>query len=1245
MAAITLHFIGTQLQIALVVLIVAPSFILFGYNQAVLGGLLSLQSWVAVFPAIDTINTTGTQKSHNSTSQGACNASFQVGCLIGALSLSLYGDKLGRRKTVFMGAAITVIGQALQVSATTLVQLVIGRVILGFAIGQISGTVPVWLSECASPRYRGQLGICTGIFISTGYTLCNWIDLGFSYLPPATGQWRAPLAIPFLFSAMILVSAFMFPESPRWLASRGKIEEATASLCHYRGRNSPDAMILGEIAHIQLALEGGRTMSVLDIFDRKDKTRLLLRFWLCMGLNFFQQACGGNLISVYSSTIFENYLHMTPTMSKVLSSCVLSWKTLCCLTTFWTIDNWGRRLSFMVSGAGMSVSMAALAVTTGLGKITHSMAIAYVAFMFVFNFFYPIGFMGGNFLYTAEDAPVRLRAAMSSLATANHWLWNLVVVLVTPVAIDTIGCWYYVIYALISATIPVWVYLFYPETMHRSLEMLDRVFVDAPSIWKIVPMARALPPGEVSTGTGEAKRPEEEKADNVEGNVEMREYNRPLTYAEKVLYSHLDTSFDERIERGKTQLKLRPQRIACQDATAQMALIQFMSAGLDTAAVPTTVHCDHLIVSRDGETQDLARAFDTHKEVYEFLETACQKYNMGFWKPGAGIIHQIVLENYAFPGGMMIGTDSHTPNAGGLGMIAIGVGGADAVDVMAGLPLELQAPKVLGVHLTGRLSGWASPKDIINAVAGTLSVKGGTGSIIEYFGPGTQTLSATGMATVCNMGAETGATTSIFPYAPQMADYLRANHRHEMADAVQSIVPELQADQGAEYDQVIELDLSTLEPRINGPFTPDLSTPVSRFGEAAAEHQWPGDLTAALIGSCTNSSFEDMGRAASLAQQALDAGLELKMPLLVSPGSVQTRETLQDAGILPVFERLGATMLPNACGACCGSWERVDMPKGTPNSIITSYNRNFSGRLDSNPETNVFLASPELVIAKAFSRELSFNPTTDTLATPSGKPFHFLPPASASLPSKGYYYLSSDSAYSPPPANRDNISVKIHPSSTRLQKLPPFPPWPGHDFHNCLILIKTAGKCTTDHITPAGPWFRYRGHLENISNNTLIGATNAENGKVNSIRNQLTKQDGQEVPATARHYKQHGVPWVVIADHNYGEGSSREHAALQPRYLGGVAIIAKSFARIHEANLKKQGLLALTFENEADYDRIRAEDRVSILGLGEGEFVPGGTLRLVVNGGQWEAVLRHSFTEEQIGYFRKGSALNVMAGK
>ncbi|PYI09512.1 aconitase [Aspergillus sclerotiicarbonarius CBS 121057] len=1233
MAYFQLSLVGTRLQVALVALIIAPSFILFGYNQAVLGGLLSLPSWVSVFPDIDTIDTTGAQKSHNATSQGACNASFQMGCLLGALSLSFYGDKLGRRKTTFTGAAITIVGQALQVSATTLAQFVVGRVILGFAIGQISGTVPVWLSECAPTKYRGQLGICTGIFISTGYALCNWIDLGFGYLPSSTAQWRAPLAIPFLFSAIMLVSVFAFPESPRWLVSKGRVEEATSSLTQYRGTEPPE-MISREITSIQLALASTKSSSLKDILNRNDKTRLHFRFWLCMGLNFFQQACGGNLISVYSSTIFENYLHMSPEMAKILASCVLMWKTLCCVISFWAIDRLGRRACFMISGTGMALCMAVLAITTSFNTITHPMAITYVAFMFIFNFFYPIGFMGGNFLYTAEIAPARLRAAISSLATANHWLWNLVVVLVTPVAIDTIGFWYYVIYAGISSTIPITVYLLYPETMGRSLEMLDRVFVEAESVWRIVPMARGLPGEEVVVVES---RPGEEKA-NAAGEVEMREY-RPLTYSEKVLYTHLPPTFTSPIERGTTQLPLHPIRIACQDATAQMALIQFISAGLDRTAVPTTIHCDHLIVSRDGEAHDLPRAVAAHHEVYEFLESASQKYAMGFWKPGAGIIHQIVLENYAFPGGLMIGTDSHTPNAGGLGMLAIGVGGADAVDGMAGLPVEVKAPRVLGVRLTGRLSGWAAAKDIVNAVVGELSVKGGTGAVIEYFGPGVGTLSATGMATVCNMGAETGATTSVFPFAPQMGEYLRKNGREEMARAVEGMAAELRADEGAEYDRVVEIDLSRLEPRINGPFTPDLSTPLSRFGEAVEEKKWPGKLTAGLIGSCTNSSFEDMGRAASLAQQALDVGLKPKMPLLVSPGSLQTRDTLEEAGVLSVFEKLGATMLPNACGPCCGSWDRVDMPKGTPNSIITSYNRNFSGRLDSNPATNVFLASPELVMAKVFSDDLSFDPSVDALTTPSGDEFRFLPPTGDTLPQNGY--LDSNAAYKAPPADRGDVEVKISPTSDRLQRLAPFAPWSGQDFHDCLILIKTKGKCTTDHITPAGPWFRYRGHLENISNNTLIGAVNAENGLVNTVRNQLTQTDG-DVPSTAREYQAHGQPWVVIADHNYGEGSSREHAALQPRYLGGVAIIAKSFARIHEANLKKQGMLALTFADESDYDRIRAADRVSIVGLNGLE--PGKTLRLVVNG-EWEAELNHTFTWEQIEYFKAGSALNLMAKK
>ncbi|KAL4923709.1 uncharacterized protein BDV17DRAFT_285236 [Aspergillus undulatus] len=717
---------------------------------------------------------------------------------------------------------------------------------------------------------------------------------------------------------------------------------------------------------------------------------------------------------------------------------------------------------------------------------------------------------------------------------------------------------------------------------------------------------------------------------------------RPLTYSEKVLYSHLDDEFDQDIVRGKTQLRIRPVRIACQDATAQMALIQFMSAGLDTAAVPTTVHCDHLIVSRDGEEADLPRALEAHREVYEFMQSACQKHGMGFWRPGAGIIHQIVLENYAYPAGVMVGTDSHTPNAGGMGMIAIGVGGADAVDVMAGLPFELTAPNVLGVRLHGALSEWASPKDIINKLAGLTSVKGGTGSIIEYFGPGTETLSATGMATVCNMGAETGATTSIFPYASSMSEYLLANRRPDMADATRAIAHELQADTSAEYDQVIDIDLSTLEPIINGPFTPDLSTPLSKFRPTAEESKWP-PLTAGLIGSCTNSSFHDLSRAASVAQQALDAGFKPVMPLFLSPGSLQTRDTLEKAKILQIFDAVGATMLPNACGPCCGSWDRADMAKGTPNSIITSYNRNFSGRLDSNPATHTFLASPEVVMAKVFSGDLGFDPTRDTLVTPSGEEFQFKPPTGDHLPVQGY--LDSDRAYvPPPPGDRATLKVTINPNSQRLQKLAPFAPWSGTDFENCLILIKTQGKCTTDHITPAGPWFRFRGHLENISNNTLIGAVNAETGNVNKLHNQLTKLES-DVPGTARHYQSQGRQWVVIADHNYGEGSSREHAALQPRYLGGVAIIAKSFARIHEANLKKQGMLAVTFADEKDYDRVRASDLISIIGLMA--FEPGRplTMRVTPTDGRdaWEAKLRHTFTKEQIGYFKAGSALNLMA--
>ncbi|CAH0051870.1 unnamed protein product [Clonostachys solani] len=720
---------------------------------------------------------------------------------------------------------------------------------------------------------------------------------------------------------------------------------------------------------------------------------------------------------------------------------------------------------------------------------------------------------------------------------------------------------------------------------------------------------------------------------------------RPLTYAEKILYAYTDEL--DVVERGKTQLKLRPQRIACQDATAQMAIIQFMSAGLQTTAVPTTVHCDHLIVGRDGQDKDLPNALNTHGEVYDFMSSASSRFGMGFWKPGAGIIHQIVLENYAFPGGIMVGTDSHTPNAGGMGMIAIGVGGADAVDVMAGLPFELTAPRIIGVRLTGQLSGWATPKDVINKLAELLTVKGGTGSIIEFFGPGSETLSATGQATICNMGAETGATTSIFPYSEAMARYLQATDRHEIAQALGFASHELRADPGAEYDRVIEIDLSSLEPRINGPFTPDLSNPLSEFPNAIEKGSWPQELTAGLIGSCTNSSFEDMTRAASLAKQALDAGLKPKMPLLVSPGSEKTRETLHQDGTLKIFKDLESTLLTNACGPCCGSWDRQVMKKGTPNSIITSYNRNFTGRLDSNPATHIFLASPEVVMAKIFSRDLAFDPTKDALLTPKGKEFRFQPPTGADLPSKGY--ANADQVYTAPPLteqDRSGVEVQIKESSERLQRLSPFSPWSGTDFNNCVILIKAKGKCTTDHITPAGPWFRYRGHLDNISNNTLIGAVNAETDKVNTVTNWLTGEDG-DVPGTARKYRAASQPWVVIGDYNYGEGSSREHAALQPRHLGCVAIIAKSFARIHETNLKKQGVLALTFTKEEDYDRLVSSDRLTIGGLSGLE--PGKPVVVAVDPTDgregWKAEVTHTMTPEQILYFRSGSALNLMASR
>ncbi|CAH0035084.1 unnamed protein product [Clonostachys rhizophaga] len=669
--------------------------------------------------------------------------------------------------------------------------------------------------------------------------------------------------------------------------------------------------------------------------------------------------------------------------------------------------------------------------------------------------------------------------------------------------------------------------------------------------------------------------------------------NRPLTYTEKILVAHMDNIEEEILQRGKTLLKLRPRRVACQDATAQMAIIQFMSAGLSSTAAPTSVHCDHLIVGKKGQDVDLPNALNVHKEVFDFLSSACKRFNIGFWKAGAGIIHQSILENYAFPGGLMIGADSHTPNAGGLGMMAIGVGGADAVDVMA---------------------------DVINRLVSILTVKGGTGNIIEFFGPGTQSLSATGMCTITNMGAETGATTSIFPYSDAMNSYLKATHRHEIAAAADFAANELKADEGAEYDQVIEIDLSTLEPHINGPFTPDLSTPISKFGDVSAQESWPPKLTAGFIGSCTNSSFQDMTRAADLAKQALTAGLKPKMPLFVSPGSEQTRETLRASGALA----------------------------GTRNSIITTYNRNFTGRLDGNPATYNFLSSPEMVMAKIFSDNLGFNPIEDSIKKDDGSEFRFSPPEGEPLPAGGY--ANTDYVFTKPPSSsseRDNIQVQIPESSDRLQRLSPFPPGRKGDIENCVILIKTKGKCTTDHITPAGPWFRFRGHLDNISNNTLIGAVNAENDQTNSVTNWITGEEG-DTPGTARAYKNLGQPWVVIGDYNYGEGSSREHAALQPRYLGCLAIIARSFARIHETNLKKQGVLALTFANEEDYDRVHSSDRISILGISE--IAPSKSLTLqctptVGNRLPWTAKLNHSMTSEQVEYFKAGSALNLMANR
>lgn len=716
----------------------------------------------------------------------------------------------------------------------------------------------------------------------------------------------------------------------------------------------------------------------------------------------------------------------------------------------------------------------------------------------------------------------------------------------------------------------------------------------------------------------------------------------------------MDDPEGQDIQRGVSYLRLRPDRVAMQDATAQMAVLQFISSGLPTTAVPTTIHCDHLIEGttapqkdREGKfggVADLKHAVSTNKEVYDFLSSAGSKYGMGFWRPGSGIIHQIVLENYAFPGGMMIGTDSHTPNAGGLGMCAVGVGGADAVDVMAGLPWELKAPKVIGVRLTGKLSKWSSPKDVICKVAGILTVKGGTGAIVEYFGPGVDNISCTGMGTICNMGAEIGATTSMFPYNPRMADYLKATGRDSIASLADAFAENLRADDGAEYDQVIEINLSELEPQINGPFTPDLAHGLSEFGEAARKNGWPTTLSAGLIGSCTNSSYEDMTRAASVAKQALAAGIKAKVPFAITPGSEQIRATIERDGLIDIFEKVGGTVLANACGPCIGQWKRTEVAKGEKNSIITSFNRNFAARNDANPATHAFVTSPEIVTAFAIAGDLTFNPEKDTLVGADGREIMLEPPTGEELPAKGYD--AGVETYQAPAGS--NVDVVVDPNSNRLQLLTPFAKWDGKDIEGALVLIKAKGKCTTDHISMAGPWLKYRGHLDNISNNMLIGAVNAENGEVNSVKNQLTGEYGA-VPDVARAYKAAGVPWVVIGDENYGEGSSREHAALEPRHLGARAVIVKSFARIHETNLKKQGMLPLTFADPADYDKVGPFDKLAIRGLAT--FAPGKPLMVEgtrPDGSTYSFQVNQTFNENQINWFKHGSALNAMgagAGK
>jgi aconitate hydratase len=722
---------------------------------------------------------------------------------------------------------------------------------------------------------------------------------------------------------------------------------------------------------------------------------------------------------------------------------------------------------------------------------------------------------------------------------------------------------------------------------------------------------------------------------------------RPLTLTEKILYAHLwDGLATQEFERGADYVNFAPDRVAMQDATAQMALLQFMQAGKAKVAVPSTVHCDHLIQAKEGAAADLAIANNANKEVYDFLSSVSNKYGIGFWKPGAGIIHQVVLENYAFPGGMMIGTDSHTVNAGGLGMVAIGVGGADAVDVMAGMPWELKMPKLIGVKLTGTLSGWASAKDVILKVAGILTVKGGTGAIVEYFGPGADSLSCTGKGTICNMGAEIGATTSLFGYDEKMYDYLKSTGREEVANEADKLAVHLNGDADVYehpekyFDQVIEINLSELEPHINGPFTPDLATPLSQFAKAVKDNNWPQKLEVGLIGSCTNSSYEDISRAASVAEQALENDLEVKAEYTVTPGSEQVRFTVDRDGYLDVFEKIGGVVLANACGPCIGQWARHGADKQEKNSIITSFNRNFAKRNDGNPNTHGFVASPEIVTAFAIAGDLTFNPTTDYLINNKGEKVKLKEPKGIELPLQGF--AVDDAGFQAPAEDGSSVVVKVAADSKRLQLLSPFQPWDGKDIKGLKLLIKAKGKCTTDHISMAGPWLRYRGHLDNISNNMLIGAVNYFNDKTNSVKDQLNGKY-EEVPATARAYKAAGFGSLVVGDENYGEGSSREHAAMEPRHLGVRAVLVRSFARIHETNLKKQGMLGLTFANKADYDKVQEDDTFDIDGLTT--FAPGKQLIVVAHhsdGTSDNIPVNHTYNEFQIEWFKAGSALNLI---